>query len=340
MPRLVYPPDETMTRLVAFVLSLFAVGTGQVLLGRWVRGALWLALGVLAPLVVSLSLPAATLAGWFGVAFGALLLTFLVRPISAIDAALIAPNPERRPGGLAVGAVFIGSLGLLVSSALLTRIFVLEAFKTPSEGMRPSLNVGDHMFVDKRWSGFARGRVIVFQYPEQREQDFVKRVIAISGDRLEMRAGHPWINGWEVPHCAMGHETLEKEDLPGSWHADVFIEYLDGEAYLTLIDQDALTHDEGPWTIRPGEAFVLGDNRDNSHDSRRWFGGAGGGVPAEFVHGEAFVVWLSVHGGHVGWGHSLATPTLPRELSSLKPAFDRCLATRPTRESTIPPKAQ
>src|SRR5207249_5880382 len=98
--------------------------------------------------------------------------------------------------------------------ALFIRTFIVQAFKIPSGSMIPTLQVGDHIFVNKFTYGPAipwtkkrfwtampprRGDVMVFAFPEHPEQDFIKRVIVIPGDKLEAKNGHPWINGWEVP---------------------------------------------------------------------------------------------------------------------------------------------
>ncbi|MCU0658856.1 MAG: signal peptidase I, partial [Polyangiaceae bacterium] len=106
------------------------------------------------------------------------------------------------------------SIGVAVAVALLLRVFLVEAFKIPSGSMIPTLQVGDHIFVNKLaygplvpWARTRlfprmpprRGDVIVFEFPENREQDFIKRVIAIPGDKLEVRDSHPYLNGWRVP---------------------------------------------------------------------------------------------------------------------------------------------
>jgi signal peptidase I len=328
-------------RVVAFFLSLFAVGVGQIFLGRTRRGLYWFAFGVLGAPLVALVAPAASRAGFFGVAFAALFVTLLARPLSAVDAVAITPKPDVHPRGLMIGAAFIASLLLVVVSALVTRIFLLEAFKIPSGSMTPTVVVGDHVFVDKKVKTFRRGQLVVFQFPERLDQDFVKRAIAIEGDRIEMRDRHPWINGWEVPHCAVGPASFPKSDEPGDYSGELFVEFLGGEAYLTLVDPNGLDTNRGPWTVPPGEAFVLGDNRDNAHDSRMWNGGLGGTVPRDLIRGEPFIVWLSIKpgGGIDGsrFAHVLERPILPKALSSLEPELAHCLATRPTLAATIPP---
>ncbi len=330
----------TLSRVLAFFLSLFSAGVGQIFLGRVRRGVAWIAFGVLAGPLIALVIPAATRAGLFFVAGALLVAVVFVRPLSAIDAAVIAPDPDRRPRALIVAAAFIASLALLVASALVMRAFLLEAFKVPSGSMSPTIVVGDHLFVDKKVTTFHRGRPVVFQFPERRDEDFVKRTIGTGGDRVEMRDHHPFINGWEVPHCVVGHGSMPKGDESGDWSGDVFVEYLEGEAYLTLVDPNGSLPNGGPWTVPAGEAFVLGDNRDNAHDSRMWNAGAGGTVPRDLIRGEPFIVWLSLNARGVDGsraGHVLASPLLPPSMSSLQPALDHCLATRPALAATTPP---
>ena len=340
-PPAALPPRGRGNRVVAFVLSLIAVGVGQYYLGRPRRAAIWLAVIALGMPIVAAVFPAASRAGLFSIVAALGLLIILSRIFSAADALFITPGAERPPAPL-VALAAVGVLILLVGSSLLARRFLLEAFRLPSSSMIPSLQVGDHVFIDKKITTPRRGQILVFAFPENKKEDFIKRVIGIGGDRIEMRDGHPYINGWEVPHCRVGRGTAPKggsdsEPIEG----DVFVEYLDGEAYLTFLDDGVpRSAKEGPWSVKPGEAFVLGDNRENSHDSRRWYDGAGGGVPRENVHGEAIVVWLSAGATGIEWsriGQRVTKPVLPRSMRALTPALDRCLASRPPQEATVPP---
>ena len=330
----------TGRRVAAFFLSFFAAGTGQFFLGHRRRGLAWLALGVLGIPLAAVAIVASR--GHVVVPMIAFVAAALARPLSAFDTLVLAPIDDARPRVAWVALAFVVSLGSIIASPVFTRVFVLESFKLPAGSMLPTLRVGDHVFVDKRSVSLHRGKLIVFEFPENRTQDFVKRIVAVGGDRLEMRDHHPWINGWEVPHCNVGHGAIPKGDAPGDWVGDVFVEYLDGAAYLTFVDPSEEPESAGPWTIAPGEAFVLGDNRDHSYDSRKWFGGRGAGVPADSVRGEPFLVWLSVDpvGGYDAQrtGFLLTKLQLPSSLASLQPAPDWCLATQPPREATSPPR--
>lgn len=255
---------------------------------------------------------------------------------------------------------YVESILIALAVAMALRTFVVEAFKIPSGSMIPTLQVGDHIFVNKFaygpgipwtrarvWDSTPpdRGDVMVFEFPEHPEQDFIKRVIALPGDRLEVRQGHPWINGWQVPHCYVGtYSYADYDSTLGRRDGDLFVEYLGDEAYLTLFDHaSALSEYQGPYEVKPGEVWVLGDNRNNSHDSRAWWGGQGGGVPFANIKGRALFVWLSVAESNIDWSRLgapvMGKPRLPKAMKHLEPAIDKCLRERPPLDKTTPPAA-
>ncbi len=246
---------------------------------------------------------------------------------------------------------YVEAIVMAVAVAFALRAFVIEAFKIPSGSMIPTLMVGDHIFVNKFSYGPAipltsarvwtnmppkRGDVMVFAYPEQPDQDFIKRVIAIEGDKLEARGGHPIINGWPVPSCRVGDWTYNDYESPTTRHeGDLYVEYLGDESYLTFYDRASGMSAEyqGPFFAKKGEVWVMGDNRNNSHDSRMWFGGRGGGVPFDNIRGRALFVWLSVSDNGVDWSREGASvmgrPHLPPSAKDLEPQFEQCLRDRP-----------
>ncbi|CAN5676810.1 hypothetical protein BH09MYX1_BH09MYX1_35630 [soil metagenome] len=253
---------------------------------------------------------------------------------------------------------YIESILVAVAVAFLLRTFVVEAFKIPSGSMIPTLMVGDHIFVNKFSYGPAipytnkriwthmppeRADVIVFAYPEKPEQDFIKRVIELPGDKLEARNGHPILNGWDVPSCLVGSFSYDEPDQIVPHHeGDLYVEYLGDESYLTLYDRiGSYPEYQGPYYVKQGEVYVMGDNRNNSHDSRMWFGGQGGGVPFDNMRGRALFVWLSYSTAGVDWSREgnpvMGRPRVPPAFKNLEPALDKCLRERPPIEKTTPP---
>jgi signal peptidase I len=253
---------------------------------------------------------------------------------------------------------YVEAILMAVAVAFALRAFVIEAFKIPSGSMIPTLMVGDHIFVNKFSYGPAipytksrvwttmpphRADVMVFAFPEHPEQDFIKRVIALPGDKLEAKNGHPIINGWEVPSCRVGAWSYSDYDSPVTRHeGDLYVEYLGDESYLTFYDHasGAFPEYQGPFKAKEGEVWVMGDNRNNSHDSRMWFGGQGGGVPFENIRGRALFVWLSVSDNGIDWSREFAPvmgrPRVPPAARGLEPQLEQCLRSRPA--VTQPPQ--
>jgi signal peptidase I len=273
------------------------------------------------------------------------------------------------------------SIGIAVAVALILRAFVVEAFKIPSGSMIPTLMVGDHIFVNKftygpliPWTDKrllshlppSRGDVMVFKFPENKEQDFIKRAIAAPGDTLEAINGRPVLNGMLVPHCHVGAYRYDGRQ------AELFVEFLEDKAYFTLYDQNPDEQTcksepgkpdecgqglicrkglcgmvQGPFKAGPTEVWVMGDNRNNSHDSRSWRGQLGGGVPFENIKGRAMFVWMSFEpGGGIAqdrlFVNVMGRPKLPgklseREAAKLQESLDRCMRERPPLSETTPP---
>ncbi|HDM09732.1 MAG: signal peptidase I [Deltaproteobacteria bacterium] len=164
---------------------------------------------------------------------------------------------------------------IAVILALFIRTFVVQAFKIPSSSMEPTLLVGDHILVNKFLYGVKipfirktiipisspkRGDVIVFIFPQDKSKDFIKRVIGLPGDRIEIIGRKIYINAKLF------------EDKHGYYSSPSPSE---GSRF-------------GPITVPKGHLFVMGDNRDHSYDSRYW-----GFVPLESVKGKAFIIYWS-----------------------------------------------
>jgi signal peptidase I len=252
---------------------------------------------------------------------------------------------------------YIESIGVAVLIALALRAVVVEAFKIPSGSMLPTLQIDDHIFVNKFIYGPTlpltnmrvaenlppnRGDVIVFEFPDpdpgQVGDDFIKRVIALPGDTLEVEKGHPVINGWRVPSCLVGKYPYAENDGNSTPHGDLFVEFLGDMAYLTVYEHRHLAGNEGPFEIGPNEVYVMGDNRHNSHDSRRWRNGAGAGVPFGNIRGRAMSVWLPLSRLFVP---VMGEPVLPKRVpDELKAGVERCIAERPAQTTPPSPSAR
>ena len=176
-------------------------------------------------------------------------------------------------------AIFIA-----VVLALLIRQFAIQAFTIPSGSMMDTLLIGDYILVNKFLYGAEvpftdrhlpglrdphRGDIIVFKYPNDESRDFIKRIIAVGGDTVQVRDNRVWLNGvvQDEPYVRGG-------PFPVNLHAHC------GYAYAC-----------DPLKVPAGAYFVMGDNRDNSQDSRYW-----GFVKREKIRGKAFVIYWSWNG--------------------------------------------
>jgi len=178
---------------------------------------------------------------------------------------------------------YIESIIIAILIALFIRTFIICAYKIPSRSMVPTLLVGDHILVSKFIYGVKipllrttiipvrepkRGEIIVFIYPHDRSKDFIKRVIGVAGDKIEIKNKKIFINGKE--------------------YSDSYGIYSDTMIYpSTMQPRDNF----GPVTVPEKSLFVMGDNRDESLDSRFW-----GFVDLKDVEGKAFIIYWS-------WNH-------------------------------------
>ncbi|MGE5243837.1 MAG: signal peptidase I [Betaproteobacteria bacterium] len=181
---------------------------------------------------------------------------------------------------------YFESIVIAVILALFIRTFVVQAFKIPTGSMENNLLIGDHLLVNKFVFGptesrlermllpvgtIKRGDVIVFKYPEEPDRDFIKRVIGLPGETLELRNKKVYINGRPLDEPYV--HFLQPPETPSAYHE------------LTSYD---VRERYGPVTVPPDHYFVMGDNRDNSQDSRYW-----GFLPRDYVKGKALIIYWS-----------------------------------------------
>lgn len=199
--------------------------------------------------------------------------------------------------------------------ALVVRTFAYQPFSIPSGSMMHTLLVGDYLFVSKFSYGYSRysfpfglapfegrfwadeperGDIAVFRLPADPSKDYIKRVIGLPGDTVQMRDGQLFINGEAVPRERAGVYT-ETNRLGREVSAEIWRETLpNGVSYDTLNLIDNAASDDTPvYTVPPGNYFMMGDNRDNSSDSRDPSSGVGF-VPLENFVGRAEIIFFSM----------------------------------------------
>ncbi|HYV47615.1 MAG TPA: signal peptidase I [Myxococcaceae bacterium] len=239
--------------------------------------------------------------------------------VLALESSAARAFPELKGEGfLALGWGVAKALAL----ALLIRAVLVEPFRIPTGSMLPTLQIGDQVFVNKLIYGVripwlnevpfvivrrpGRGDVIVFNNPADPTRDFIKRVVGVPGDTVEIDDEVVRINGVSQPRSLVDPGYVVHNREAGPWYDDpvsFYEESLDGVRHATL---QAPRHPhagvvEGPYVVPEGQVFVMGDNRDGSTDSRYGLGGGGGVrfVPYGRIKGKAMVVWLSLSYG--GW---------------------------------------
>ena len=248
---------------------------------------------------------------WFEIAL--VVLTLFTGLVWLLDKLVFAKRREARQGLLDDGKEpivvdYSKAFFPVLAVVLILRSFVAEPFRIPSNSMMPTLLTGDFILVNKFTYGLRlpinnhkvvpigepqRGDVVVFRPPHHPDQDWIKRVVGLPGDRVGYHDNQVSVNGKVLAYAPIGvyqgkgngtemtgAEELQ-EDLLGRQH------HVLERTNLPFIDQG-----EGDWIVPPGHYFVMGDNRDNSEDSRYW-----GFLPEQNLRGKAFLIWMNFDGG-------------------------------------------
>ncbi len=194
---------------------------------------------------------------------------------------------------------------------LLLRSFVVEPFRIPSGSMMPTLLNGDFILVNKFAYGLRlpvthtkvlsvgeprRGDVVVFRWPKNPSEDFIKRIVGLPGDTVRVQGNQLFIDGKRVPHHYIGPYLGPRS--PGPYAAGLYREKLGTHEHDILL-MNEVPVPSGTYHVPKGHYFVMGDNRDNSDDSRMW-----GFVPEKDLVGRAFLIWMNWDGQemHPLWG--------------------------------------
>ena len=230
----------------------------------------------------------------------------------------VTTGAKRKEGG--IGETIRVIIHALII-ALVIRTFLFQPFNIPSGSMKETLLVGDYLFVSKYsygyshyslplspnlfsgriWSGTPeRGDIVVFRLPKDDSTDYIKRVIGLPGDRIQMMDGVLHINGVAVKRERID-DFIETEEGSGTTRVKRWRETLpNGVSYTTLdLIDNGFYDNTKEYEVPPGKYFMMGDNRDNSTDSR--VESAVGFVPLENLVGRAQIIFFSVAAGEQAW---------------------------------------
>jgi len=239
-----------------------------------------------------------------------MILVVVTGAIWLIDSLFWAPKRQQQ-GKEPVVVEYARSFFPIILVVLLVRSFVAEPFRIPSGSMLPTLHIGDFILVNKFAYGVRlpvlnnkflsvgepeRGDVVVFRYPKNPKVDYIKRVIGLPGDKIGYFNKTVYVNGRPMTQLDKPKDASVERIAPESYQLK---SELLGDVEHDVLHNPARRLYEGEIVVPEGEYFMMGDNRDNSNDSRFW-----GSVPEKNLVGKAFLIWMSWDwdAGGIVWG--------------------------------------
>ncbi len=204
----------------------------------------------------------------------------------------------------------------ILAIVFVLRSFLIEPFKIPSESMVPTLEVGDFIVVNKYAYGIRlpvfrvkvidignpeRGDVVVF-FPPHEDRYFIKRLVGMPGDTIQIRDNVLYINGVAAPQDLIGEDPIDRYGSACWTDYQIVNESIDGKNHLVRkCPTGGKGWNDRIWTVPEGHYFMMGDNRDNSLDSRAW---ADPFVPDKNIVGKAFAIWMHWNEGLPSFGRA------------------------------------
>ncbi len=199
----------------------------------------------------------------------------------------------------------------LSTLALCTCHSAPPAIYAVGDTMLPSFAVGENIAVGATDATWRRGDIAVFAWAGDRDRMYVKRIIGVAGDAVAVKGTEVSINGTPIARCHVGHWSFQLADQ-SAHEGELWLEAFGANRWLVVHDPAGIhAPPGGPWTVSPGEVFVIGDNRENSFDTRVWFEQTKRALPIEWI---------------VGVARSEAPPHLPAGAEALRGKLEECVA--------------
>jgi len=269
------PAKKKRYTWIAVLLSLLSAGLGQIYCGKLARGLLFACLGALSIPVTAAMLANDVPAHTFTLAFGGLCGLLGITVIAAVDSYRLARRTKhdytlKEYNRLIVYLLlYVMTKGGALGALLYTRDRLLEAFIVPAPSMCPTIQVGDRVLANKTAYDTAdprRGDMVIFRDPENWRRNCIKRIVAVEGNTVQIKNGRLIVNGKGLDRHAVPEDAVAKPASQGGLFREV-----NGDAEYNILQADTAAgphKDFEVLTVPPYHCFVLGDNRNESHDSR------------------------------------------------------------------------